>query len=186
MSLELILGPMWAGKSSVLLGYIRRHKAIGWKVMVVTSALDNRYGQDTVSSHDKEQAPAIATKTLMPLLNNPEYKEARLILLEESQFFPDLYDFVLHAVDHDQKSVVCVGLDGDSERKPFGQILQLIPLCDHVRKITSLCGECGDGTPALFSHRVTDVNSQVAVGAENLYKPLCRKHYLAHRVQINK
>lgn len=181
MSLELVLGPMWAGKSSVLLGYIRRHKAIGWKVMVVTSILDDRYGQETVSSHDKEQAPALAAKSLMPLLDHPEYKDARLILLEESQFFPDLYEFVVHAVDTDGKHVVCVGLDGDSERKPFGQILQLVPLCDHVRKITSLCGECGDGTAALFSHRVEGIGTQVAVGAENLYKPLCRKHYLAHR-----
>lgn len=182
MSLEIVLGPMWAGKSSLLLGYIRRHRAIGWEVLVLTSVLDDRYGQETVSSHDREHAPARATKTLLPLLNDPEYKAARLILLEESQFFPDLYDFVVQAVDRDGKSVVVVGLDGDSERRPFGQILQLIPLCDSVRKITSLCGECGDSTPALFSHRVAGIDTQVAVGAENLYKPLCRKHYLAHRV----
>ncbi len=71
-----------------------------------------------------------------------------------------------------------MGLDGDAHRKPFGEILQLIPLCDTVEKIKSLCAECGDGTPALFTHRLTPSETQIQVGAEATYKPLCRKHFL--------
>jgi thymidine kinase len=177
MSLEVVLGPMWAGKSSTILGTIRRYKAIGWDVLVLTSSLDDRYGEQTISSHDREHHPAIAVKELTPLLSSETYQKARLVVLEESQFFPDLLEFVKQAVDHDEKHVVAVGLDGDSERMPFGKILQLIPLCDTVRKITSLCAQCCDGTPALFSHRRVQLDSQVAVGAASLYEPLCRKHY---------
>lgn len=181
MSLEVILGPMWAGKSSTILGFIRRYKAIGWNVLVLTSALDNRYGEQTISSHDRENHPATAVSELKSIQGTPAYNEAQLIVLEESQFFPDLLDFVRHAVDCDKKHLVCVGLDGDSERRPFGQMLQLIPLCDSVKKITSLCKSCGDGTPALFSHRCAAAVGQVAVGAADLYEPLCRRHYLEKR-----
>lgn len=181
MSLSLVLGPMWAGKSSYILGKIRRYRAIGWNVMSITSSLDERYGNQVISNHDLDSLAAVAVSNLVPLLEDGTYKSSRLIVLEESQFFPDLLEFVLTAVEKDEKHVLCVGLDGDSNRRPFGQILQLIPYCDTVEKITSLCADCGDGTPALFSFRRSSsgqAQEQIAVGAAQQYKPLCRKHYL--------
>jgi thymidine kinase len=178
MSLSLVIGPMWAGKSSYILSKIRRYKAIGWEVFVITNALDHRYGQYVISNHDSDQYPATSVRSLLPLQEEDNYKKAKLIILEEAQFFEDLISFVLKAVEEDGKHVVCVGLDGDSERKPFGDILKLIPYCDSVEKITSFCSLCSDGTPALFSYRIVEVDQQIAVGADNLYKPLCRKHYL--------
>ena len=183
MSLSLVLGPMWAGKSSYILGKIRRYRAIGWNIFAITSSLDERYGYSLISNHDKDSFPAYSVSRLMPLLQDSRYMNSRFIVVEESQFFPDLYEFVLHALEKDGKHILCVGLDGDSNRKPFGQILELIPLCDSVEKITSLCADCADGTPALFSFR-TDISSkeQISVGALQQYKPLCRKHYLECQV----
>lgn len=178
MSLDLVLGPMWAGKSSYILGKIRRYRAIGWDVLVVVNPLDNRYGTHVVSTHDKEQVSALAIDDLDVLEKLPAYTSARLLVIEEAQFFQGLYDFVKNAVERDGKHVVCVGLDGDAKRRPFGGILRLIPLCDTVTKIQSLCSECKDGTPALFSHRIVHSEEQVQVGAENTYEPLCRKHFL--------
>lgn len=135
-----------------------------------------------ISNHDKDSFPAHAVSLLMPLLHDERYMNSRFIVVEESQFFPDLYEFVVHAVETDKKHVLCVGLDGDSDRKPFGQILELIPLCDTVEKLTSLCAECGDGTAALFSFRIdSSSKEQISVGAVHQYKPLCRKHYLECR-----
>ena len=179
MSLDLVLGPMWAGKSSYILGKIRRYRAIGWDVLVVVNPLDNRYGTQMLSTHDKEQVSALALSDLSILPTLDSYASARLLVIEEAQFFQGLYDFVKKAVERDRKHVVCVGLDGDASRKPFGEILQLIPLCDTVEKIQSLCAACKDGTPALFSHRIVASEAQVQVGAETLYEPLCRKHFLA-------
>lgn len=178
MSLSLVIGPMWAGKSSSILSKIRRYKAIGWDVFVVTNSLDQRYGEFVISSHDNDQHSALAVSTLMPLLKEEEYKKAKLIILEEAQFFDDLVRFVLKAVEEDGKHVICVGLDGDSERRPFGDILKLIPYADTIEKITSLCSDCADGTPALFSYRCVESTEQIVVGANHMYKPLCRKHYL--------
>lgn len=181
MSLNIVLGPMWAGKSSYILSKIRRYKAIGCDVYVITNSLDHRYGHFVLSTHDNEQHSAVSVRSLLPLRTEEKYKEAKLIILEEAQFFQDLLSFVLKAVEEDGKHVICVGLDGDSERRPFGDILKLIPYCDTVEKITSLCSECGDGTPALFSYRNAPCEEQVAVGAENMYTPLCRKHYLKRK-----
>ena len=127
MSLEIYCGPMWAGKSSTVLGTLRRYSSIGWKILVVTASIDNRYGEGMIISHDKEKYPALAVEHLVPLVVTPEYKAADLIVIDEAQFLPDLYDFVLNAVDNDKKHVICVGLDGDSDRKPFGDLLRLIP-----------------------------------------------------------
>jgi thymidine kinase len=178
MSLDLVVGPMWAGKSSYILSKIRRYKAIGWEVYVITNSLDHRYGHYVISTHDNEQHSAVSVRTLLPLREEESYKKANLIILEEAQFFQDLVRFVLKAVEEDGKHLIVVGLDGDSERKPFGDILQLIPYCDSIEKITSLCIECSDGTPALFSHRCVKSEEQILVGADTVYQPLCRKHYL--------
>lgn len=177
MSLKLYCGPMWAGKSSTVLGTLRRYKSIGWNILLLTSEMDNRYGSGSVVSHDQEKYPALAVRELTPVLKTKIYEEAQLIMIDESQFLPDLYDFVLHAVDIDQKHVICVGLDGDSDRKPFGDLLRLVPHCDSIEKITSFCSECKDGTPALFSFHRSHKFEQVEVGHTNQYEPLCRKHF---------
>lgn len=180
MSLTLYVGPMFAGKSSTVLGLIKRNTIIGRRTFVITSQLDKRYNQDAITSHDLESYPAISTKELLVLLQSIEYEQAECIIIEEAQFFPDLKAFVLTAVERDQKDVIVVGLDGDSERRPFGQVLDLVPYCDAVHKLTALCMKCKDGTAALFTHRKACAASQqqVNVGAADQYEPLCRQHYI--------
>ena len=74
------------------------------------------------------------------------------------------------------KKIYVGGLDGDFERKKFGQILDLIPLSDKVTKLTSLCSICKDGTPGIFSKRITTETEQTVVGSDN-YIPVCRTCY---------
>lgn len=185
MSLEMLIGPMFAGKSSAIQSIIRRHQSLGWKVCVITHTMDTRYTTTpAIVNHDKQSLPAIATTTLCPLLEHQDYKQSSLVVIEESQFFPDLISFVVHVVEKDLKHAVVVGLDGDAERRPFGKVLELIPYCDKVTKLTALCKYCKDGTPAIFSCALSDdavaaANAgKVCVGADERYVPLCRKHYL--------
>lgn len=185
MSLELLLGPMFAGKSSALLSIVRRHKALGWAVCVITHACDTRYGVDQVVNHDQQRCPAISTKELTPLLEMQEYTEAKLVVIEEAQFFGDLVDFVTRAVDVHGKHVVVVGLDGDAQRRPFGKVLELVPHADRITKLTSLCKACADGTAAIFTAAVAAdavaaaTAGEACVGAADKYVPMCRRHYLA-------
>ena len=179
MSLEIVLGPMFAGKSSYILSSLRRYEAIGWPVLSITSTLDTRYETDAIHSHNHDSHSAISTDLLTPLLMTASFAEARLLVIEEAQFFKDLYPFVYQAVDVCGKDVLVVGLDGDSERRPFGRIAEIIPLCDKITKLAAMCKRCGDGTPAIFTHRHRkDADTSVIkVGEANTYEALCRAHY---------
>ena len=180
MSLEIVLGPMFAGKSSYILSSLRRYEAIGWPVLSITSALDTRYEPDAIHSHNHERHSAVSTDMLTPILLTEGFAEARLIVIEEAQFFKDLYTFVHNAVDICGKDVLVVGLDGDSERRPFGRIAEIIPLCDKITKLTAMCKRCGDGSSAIFTHRHRkDADTSVIkVGESDTYEALCRKHYM--------
>lgn len=179
MSLQLILGPMFAGKSSELLGTVRKYKAVGWPVLVITHSIDKRYSdQPAVVSHDADYLPALALQDLHLTFKTEEYHNAKLVIIEEAQFFLNLKSAVLKMVEQDKKDVICVGLDGDAERKPFGELLELIPFCDSVVKKHAFCRRCATPTPALFTYRVSKDEGQVVVGGAEKYEPLCRKHYL--------
>ncbi len=187
MHLTLILGPMFAGKSSAILSRVKRAKVLGWKTMVITCDIDKRYDVSgaKVMTHDLTGIEAIGVNVLEGITWTKEYLHARLIVIEEAQFFPDLYKFVVEAVDKHGKDVVVVGLDGDSDRKPFGQILDLVPLADEVMRLTSLCKRCGDGTAAIFTALVSGVKGeQVCVGGAEKYEPMCRLHYLINKQNL--
>ena len=158
---------------------------MGWSVFVITNEMDTRYSAEPmVVNHDRQMIPAIATSKLMQLLTHRDYAASRLVVIEEAQFFPDLIPFVLYVVETDRKHCVVVGLDGDAERRPFGHVLDLIPICDRVTKLTAMCKTCADGTAALFTF-ATGAAATIAseagvpcVGGAEAYIPLCRRHYM--------
>ena len=185
MHLELIVGPMFAGKSSAVLQRIRRAKVIGHKVFIVTSILDTRYNTSgaAIKTHDQEgiTATGLGVNELKEILKLATFHQATMIVIEEAQFFNGLYDIVKLVVEAYAKNVVVVGLDGDSDRKPFGEILQLIPLADTVTKLSALCKRCNDGTEGHFTALVADKGEktqQIYVGGADKYLPMCRRHYL--------
>lgn len=186
MSLELILGPMFAGKTSALQSIIRRHEALGIKCEVYKPLSDIRYGDDFyMYTHDLTKIHANPVTYLCKEQDSDTYINSKLIVVEEGQFFKDLYDFVITAVEKDGKNVIVGGLDGDCFRNPFGQILQLIPLADRVTKLNSLCKLCADGTVGLFTFRTTKSKEVVEVGGSEAYMPLCRRHYITCSELLN-
>jgi thymidine kinase len=181
MSLEIVMGPMFAGKSSYLLSTVRRYQAIDYPVLCITSHLDTRYADvSAIHSHDHERIPAMPVKQLREVDYLLSYMDAKLLIIEEAQFYPDLFEFVLHAVERDGKDVIVCGLDGDADRLPMGQILNLIPLADKVTKLTALCQDCGNLTPAIFTYR-KDETAPSQIGGAEQYESLCRTHYIRKR-----
>ena len=127
-----------------------------------------------LATHDNVTIPCIKTDNLLNLITTEDIYFSQVILINEGQFFPDLLLFVedmLSKANH-KKIYVC-GLDGDFTQNRFGQILDLIPLCDKVSKLTSLCSICKNGTPGIFSKRITSQREQIVVGSDN-YIPVCR------------
>jgi len=190
MRLDLIIGPMFSGKSSALQAMVSRHEAIGWNVLVIKHSLDVRYLEPSstennrVINHNGQACHALARDSLLPLIGTPEYEQAQLIGIEEGQFFSDIVEFVLLAVETHGKDVVVAGLDGDAHRKPFENISRLRSLADKEERLFAFCELCGNKTPALFTLAI-DSRSVVEtkagrpnVGGKNSYMPLCRKHYI--------
>lgn len=171
--LEIILGSMYSGKSTRLVEIYKQCIFCNISVSVINHVIDNRYDDELMSTHDKIKIPCVKTDKLFSVMDEIVTKD--VILINEGQFFPDLYDFVYTLLCNNKKVYVC-GLDGDFERKKFGAMLDLIPLCDKVEKLTSLCSICKDGTKGIFSMRLTHEKEQTIVGSEN-YIPVCRKCY---------
>jgi len=185
MSLRIIVGPMFAGKTSEIHGFVRRASCLNKRVLVLTADIDNRYqtgdSVTAVVNHDRASIPANAVTVigLMDVLTWPAFAEATSVVVDEAQFFVRcLIPFVRAAVDQHGKHVLVVGLDSDAEQKPFGDVLALAAHADSIEKRTALCKRCGDGTPAIFTKALMNRDTQVAVGGADMYEPVCRRHFV--------
>ena len=187
--LELIIGPMYSGKSSHIVEIYNQCKFCNIPVAVINHSIDKRYDEKLLTTHDQIKIPCIQTTKLSTIWDYKDIdshfdensnkhiilRSADVILINEGQFFEDLYEVVIDMLKYNKRVYIC-GLDSDFERKKFGQILDLIPLCDKVNKLTSLCSQCKDGTLGIFSMRLTSEKQQTLVGSDN-YIPVCRKCY---------
>lgn len=186
--LELIIGPMFSGKTSKLLEIYKQCLFCNIPVCIINHSIDTRYSETMLSTHDKIMAPCLRTNELNALWvtdnsftepqmykMNKTVRNSKVILINEGQFFPDLYEVVLDMIKHNKRVYIC-GLDGDFERKRFGTILDLIPHCDSITKLTSLCSLCKNGSRGIFSMRLTNEKQQTLIGSDN-YIPVCRTCY---------
>lgn len=181
MSLHVVVGPMFAGKTSEALRVIRKNRSVHRRVFVCTHSSDQRYGAGYVGSHDLSTVPAHLTDNLLRLEDHAEFKEADVVVLEEAQFFKDLQEFARLCVQTYHKELHVFGLDGDYQQLPMGDILKLCPMADSFRKISALCMYCQNGTPAPFTiNTKTMPKSGICVGGADIYAAVCRNHYLEH------
>jgi len=179
MSLEVVMGPMFSGKSSYALSYVRRQRAIGKKVLVIKPDIDNRYTDENyLVTHDKEKIPCMLWHTNRPLTHISDI-DYDCFVIEEAQFFNHLYQFCKELVIEKHKNILIVGLDGCSQQKRFGEILDVIPMATSVTKLTALCSECHDGTPAPFTKKLGgSEQNQVDVGGAEKYVAVCLRHLI--------
>lgn len=188
MSLQLFIGPMYAGKSSELIRQIQRYEILEKSVLVINHTINNRYGSSNITTHTKmSYDDCIILSALGDIFQNEEYKrrfdEAHVVVIEELQFFGDAYDQIVDWCDHRGKHVIAGGLDGDFRRAPFGDVLRLIPHAEKVVKLSALCKRCRDGTPANFTMRITKDENQTVVGSDDVYEAVCRKHFLLNEAK---
>ena len=174
--LHIILGCMYSGKSTELLKIINYYRILEKNLFIINHKLDNRYGTNSIISHDKKSFPSNNCLTLMENIQTDTYHTCDVIIIEEAQFFEDLKVFVELSLMNN-KPIYVAGLDGDSFMKPFGQILDLIPLCDSIKKLSALCVICKDGTPANFTKRIVENQEQKLIGSFESFIPVCRVHH---------
>jgi len=174
--LELIIGNMFSGKSSELIRRINREKSINKKILVVNFISDNRYSNNSVATHDNLKVNCLKLAKLNDITENM-IQQYDSFFIDEGQFFTDLFDVVLKLVDVHNKHVVISGLDGDSFRNPFGDILKLVPICDTIDKLKAYCCVCNNGTSAPFTKKICKNTQIIDIGGSDKYITVCRYHY---------
>jgi thymidine kinase len=178
---ELIVGCMFSGKSTEGQRRLDRHKFAEKQVFTITHASDTRYGGNNNScTHSGQRQPAFAASCIV----NPKPEEllpadsklARVVLVDEAQFFPDLVEFVRHPtkVFPNLECLIICGLDGTSDKTPFKAVVDILPLVDTVVKLSAVCS-CGDD--AIFTARKDHAPGRVEVGGADIYAPVCRACY---------
>jgi thymidine kinase len=179
MHLEVVLGPMFSGKSTYIHTAIHRRRAIGQRTLVIKPKLDTRHSvSNETATHDGIRIPCRSVAQLSEV-SSCELTDVAFVVVEEAQFFTDLLPWILDMEGScSDKSFLIIGLSGDSNRRPFGQMLDILPYADSIVHMNALCMRCRNGTPAAFSHRRNDSTSQIAIGGEAEYETLCRRCYL--------
>lgn len=181
--IHVIVGPMFAGKTTTLLKRMKSESSNGRNIAIIKSNTDTRYGLDSIVTHDGEKLPCLQLADLSSFrekLGAEAYEKLEVIGIDEAQFFDDLYDFCSKAADHDGKTVIVAGLDGDYLRRSFGQVLDIIPIADSVTKLSARCEVCGQ--PGVFTLRKTDETKTKLIAGAEVYMPVCRNHYVSGQV----
>ena len=187
--LDIILGPMFSGKTTKLLEIMDTLDNKGIKYMTIKPNIDNRYNEEDknnyIVSHNliKRECNVISDlKTLYQDLKNNNSKcddnleQIQYVLIDEAQFFNNLYNFTLLCLEKLRINVIVTGLDGDFKRQPMGEILNLIPIANKIIKLSSKCDVCKE--EAIFTHRLVNDSKQFLIGGSDKYIPLCRNHYI--------
>lgn len=179
---RLILGPMFAGKTTTMEIYVNNHTFAGKKTCIIKHSNDNRYNSDIhhIITHGGIKIKAHACDTLLSLITSGQIKKGTVdvIGIDEGQFFEDLYLFTMMVVEDFGMTVIIAALDGTFERKPYGEdISKLIPMADKVKKMTAICMIC-KSKPAIHSKRCSEETELCVIGGEEKYKAVCRACFL--------
>ncbi|MBR2301628.1 MAG: thymidine kinase [Bacteroidaceae bacterium] len=171
--IEVVCGSMFSGKTEELIRRMKRAKFARQKVEIFKPALDTRYSEEEVVSHDSNH-----------ILSTPIESSASILLLatdvdvvgiDEAQFFDEELVTVCNELARRGTRVIVAGLDMDYMGKPFGPMPALMAIADEVTKVHAICVRCG--SLAYVSHRTVESDKLVLLGEKAEYEPLCRECY---------
>ena len=168
--IEVICGGMFSGKTEELIRRARRSHIAGQNVVIVKPAIDNRYSDTAVVSHDATSLPGIIVDTADQIILLTS--SSKVVCIDEAQFFDNRIVEVANTLANDGKRVILAGLDMDFEGRPFEPMPQLLAIAEYVTKLHAICAE--SGMIANFSQRVVEDESKVLVGEKNAYEPRAR------------
>lgn len=168
--IEVVCGGMFSGKTEELIRRAKRAHIAGQNVIIVKPAIDNRYSETEVVSHNETSLPSITVNTADQIILLTS--SARVVCIDEAQFFDNRLVEVANTLANDGKRVILAGLDMDFEGKPFEPMPQLLAIAEYVTKLHAICAE--SGMVANYSQRVIEKSEQVLVGDKDAYEPRAR------------
>lgn len=173
-AIQLILGPMFSGKTEEGQRRLRRYQLARKSVVQIKPSCDTRYSPTRVISHSRRE---IDTPTIVAThLASEDVSEYDAIFVDEGQFFDDLAD-TCNAWAKEGRIVIVAALNGTFRSKPFESVSTVIPVADDVKMLKAVCDVCYSDRAAfsrMHDAKHTD-DSQPVVGGAELYRPVCRK-----------
>jgi thymidine kinase len=171
---EVICGSMFSGKTEELIRRLNRAKIAKQRVEIFKPAIDVRYSEDEVVSHNENairSTPVETASNIILLTGNVD-----VIGIDEAQFFDNGIVEVCNKLANMGIRVIVAGLDMDFQGKPFGPMPLLMSVAEYVTKVHAICMRCG--SLANFSHRLSDQEKLVLLGEKSEYEPLCRECFI--------
>ncbi|MDY0093068.1 MAG: thymidine kinase [Candidatus Vecturithrix sp.] len=169
---EVIAGSMFSGKTEELIRRLTRAEIAKQKVVVFKPAIDNRYSDHHIVSHDISKMPCVTITTADEILSN--IGEATVIGIDEAQFFDRSLITVVNQLAGMGKRVILAGCEMYSSGEPFGQMGALMCIAEEVTKLRAVCMVCGE--EAYISYRKErPQNGNILIGNSDIYEARCRK-----------
>ena len=173
--IEVISGSMFSGKTEELIRRMRRAQFAKQRVEIFKPQIDTRYSEEDVVSHDDNAihcTPVPSSNNILLLADNVE-----VVGIDEAQFFDDNLPNVCNQLANSGIRVIVAGLDMDFKGQPFGPMPNLMAIAEYVTKVHAICVKTGN--LANYSHRLTNNDGLVELGAIENYQPLSREAYFA-------
>ena len=182
--IEVVCGPMFAGKSEELIRRVRRLGYARKKYIVFKPTIDNRYSENEVVSHDKRSLKSINISNSNEV-HNYINDELDAVIFDEVQFLDEGIIEVIEGLADKGIRVICGGLDMDFKGEPFPIISKLLARAEKIDKLTAICVICGN--PATRSQRLINgepasINDEiVSIGGKESYEPRCRHCHIVKK-----
>lgn len=168
--IEVICGSMFSGKTEELIRRIKRARIAHQRTHIFKPALDTRFGEDQVTSHDAnslESMPLHTSKEILDLAG-----DAQVVGIDEAQFFDEHLPAVCEELAMRGVRVIVAGLDMDYRGRPFGAMPSLLAVAEYITKVHAICSHCGG--LATHSYRLAQEDKTVLLGEKNEYEARCR------------
>lgn len=176
--IEVICGPMFAGKTEELIRRVRRMDFAKRNYIIFKPQIDDRYSISEVVSHNKSRVQAISVNT-SDEIEKMILPEHEAVIIDEVQFFDNDVIEVCRRLANNGMRVICAGLDCDFRGNPFPIVAELLAMAEKITKLTAICVVCGaeatktqriiNGLPARYD------DPTILVGEKESYEPRCRK-----------
>ena len=175
--IELIVGPMFSGKSEELIRRLKRARIARQRVACYKPDIDLRYHRTAIASHSSHTHDACTVTNIEALKAAllPGIHDIDVIGIDEAQFFDDTIIPLTVELVHLGKRILIAGLDTTFSAEPFGPIPALMAISDEVAKLSAVCMVCG--APAIHTQRLGQSQERVLVGAAGLYEARCRTNF---------
>ena len=177
---EVVCGSMFSGKTEELIRRIRRAQFAKQKIELFKPAIDTRYDETEMVSHDASAMPSTPVHNASEILLYVSMDTVEVVGIDEIQFFDEGIVGVCDQLANAGIRVIVAGLDMDYLGNPFGPMPKLMTIAEYVSKVHAICVQCGD--LAQYSHRIVAGDKQVLLGETDAYQPLCRSCYNQLRI----